>query len=121
VIGHHKGQKVDMVTVFGTRWIPFEKEIGPCTAPAKGFGLHGVPWIKKRTGAWEQDMLSLSKYESDGCIRMATEDIEEIYAIVLTKPAFIEIVKDFTQSTLYEAKAANKSIGALEVQNSEVQ
>jgi hypothetical protein len=109
VTGHHKGQKVDMVTVFGTRWIPFGEAISHCTASSKGFGLHGVPWVKKPQRGWEQDALSLGKYESDGCIRMASEDIEEIYAIVITKPAFIEIVKDFYQASLFDEDPLHKA------------
>lgn len=98
VIGHYKGQKIEMIRIFGTRWIPFEKEIIQCTAPAKGLGLHGVPWMKNAQGHWVQDLTSLGKYESDGCIRMASEDIEEIFAIIITKPSFIELVKNFSES-----------------------
>lgn len=104
VLGHHKGQKIEMIKVFGTRWIPFDKEISSCTAPAKGLGIHGVPWDKKKDGTWMQDRSSLGKYESDGCIRMAAEDIEEIYAIVITKPAYVEIVKNFAQSDIHKKK-----------------
>ena len=100
VIGHYKGQKTEMIQVFGTRWIPFETEIGETTLPAKGFGLHGVPWTKAKNGELEEDITSLGKFESDGCVRMATSDMEEVYAIVITKPAYIELVKDFSQSEL---------------------
>lgn len=94
VMGMHNGEKIEMVRVFGTRWIPFEKEIQNTTAPAKGFGLHGLPWIIKN-GELIEDTESLGKYESDGCIRMNANDIEEIYAIIITRPTTIEIVKDF--------------------------
>lgn len=100
VIGHYKGQKTEMIQVFGTRWIPFESEIGETTMPAKGFGLHGVPWVKAKNGELEEDITSLGKFESDGCVRMATSDMEEVYAIVITKPAYVELVKDFSQSEL---------------------
>jgi lipoprotein-anchoring transpeptidase ErfK/SrfK len=100
VIGHYKGQKTEMIQVFGTRWIPFETEIGETTLPAKGFGLHGVPWVKGKNGELEEDNSSLGKFESDGCVRMATSDMEEVYAIVITKPAYVELVKDFSQSEL---------------------
>lgn len=100
VMGTRNGEKIEMITVFGSRWIPFEKEIGPCTAPAKGFGLHGVPWAQNpKTGKLEEDLSSIGKYESDGCIRLATADIEEIFAIVITRPTTITLVKDF-----YDAK-----------------
>ena len=98
VMSFHKGEKTEMVRVFGTRWIPFEKEISDCTAPAKGFGLHGVPWIPNSKGELVEDLSSLGKYESDGCVRLATEDIEEIFAIVLTKPTVVELVKSYAQN-----------------------
>lgn len=98
MMGVHNTERVEMITVFGTRWIPFDKEISGCTAPAKGFGIHGVPWVETKNG-WAQDISSVGKYQSDGCIRLATEDVEEIFAIVITKPTFIEVVRDF-----YEAK-----------------
>lgn len=101
VTGYHKGQKTEMVRVFGTRWIPFDKEISGCTEPAKGFGLHGVPW-RDTDSALSEDLSSIGKYESDGCIRLATKDIEEIFAIIITKPAIVELVKDFRQSDLFK-------------------
>lgn len=94
IMGLHNGAKTEMIRVFGTRWIPFEKEISNVTAPAKGYGIHGLPWISKN-GTLVEDNDSLGKYESDGCIRMTSNDIEEIYAIVITRPTTIEIVKDF--------------------------
>lgn len=101
VMGHYKGQKTEMISVFGTRWIPFDKEISNCTLPSKGFGIHGVPWVKNDKGTWEQDLTSLSHYESDGCVRMASDDIEEIFAIIITKPTSIELIKDFSQSDIH--------------------
>jgi hypothetical protein len=108
VKGHYNGKEIEMVRVFGSRWIPFEKEIGGCTAPAKGLGLHGVPWIPSAGGALAEDRSSLGKYESDGCIRLATEDIEEIFAIILTKPTVIELVKDFYDAKLPGAEIVSK-------------
>lgn len=93
--GVHNGQKVEMIRVFGTRWIPFEKELSSTTAPAKGFGFHGVPWVQKNHGELAEDKSSVGKYESDGCIRLATDDMEEIFAIIITKPSTVELVKDF--------------------------
>lgn len=94
IMGMHNGAKIEMIRLFGTRWIPFEKEIKGTTAPAKGFGIHGLPWVMKN-GTLIEDSSSLGKYESDGCIRMAKSDIEELYAIVITRPTSVEIVKDF--------------------------
>lgn len=100
VLGMHNGQKIEMIRVFGSRWIPFEKEISGCTAPAKGFGIHGIPWIPNEKGELFASNGSLGKYESDGCIRLSTEDIEELFAIIITKPTIVEIVKDFHDAKL---------------------
>lgn len=101
VMGYHNGKKIEMVRVFGSRWIPFDKEIADATAPAKGFGMHGVPWVETAKGL-TQDKSSLGKYESDGCIRLATEDMEEIFAIVITKPTQIEIVRHYLDASIHK-------------------
>lgn len=98
--GYHNGQKVEMVKIFGTRWIPFDKEVKDTTAPAKGFGLHGVPWKQNEKGELVEEVESLGKYQSDGCVRLSTNDIEEIFAIIITKPTTIELVKDFHEAHL---------------------
>lgn len=95
MMGYHGGQKVEMVRWFGTRWIPFEKEISNCSQPAKGFGIHGVPWVNGPNNTLVEDKSSIGKYQSDGCIRMCTQDIEELFAIIITKPTTIEIVASF--------------------------
>lgn len=84
VMGLFQGQKMEMIRVFGTRWIPFGEQ---------GIGLHGLPWVEGPNGLVE-DRARLGKYDSDGCIRMASEDMEELFAIVITKPTTIEIVKE---------------------------
>ncbi len=99
-MGPYQGKKVEMMTVFGTRWIPFEKEIGVCTAPAKGLGIHGTPWTREGNGELVENSASIGKYASDGCIRLSTPDMEELFAIIITKPSTIEIVRDFTESSL---------------------
>jgi len=100
-MGHHGGQKVEMIKVFGTRWIPFENELTDrCTASAKGFGLHGVPWGASSKGELVEELGSIGKYESDGCVRLSSKDIEEIFAIVITKPTTIELVRDYKESEL---------------------
>jgi hypothetical protein len=102
VMGTHQGKKIEMMTVFGTRWIPFEKEIANCTSPAKGFGIHGTPWELGSQGVLVDNINSIGKYESDGCIRLATPDIEELFAIIISRPTKIEIVPDFSESSLAE-------------------
>ena len=90
-----------MIRIFGTRWIPFEEALSDTTEPARGFGIHGAPWYKDE----ESDQLienrsCLGKYESDGCIRLGTEDMEELFSIIVTKPTTIEIVTDISQAHL---------------------
>lgn len=99
VQGTYQGQKTEMITVFGTRWIPFEKEIGKCTAPAKGYGIHGTPW-NKINGQLTDQTDTMGKYESDGCIRLATPDMEELFSIIISRPTTIEIVRDFSEANL---------------------
>lgn len=98
--GFFQDQKMEMIRVFGTRWIPFEKEVEGCTEGAKGFGLHGLPWIENSKGELFEDKSKIGKYESDGCVRLASEDIEEIFSIIITKPAYALLVKDFHEAKL---------------------
>jgi len=99
-MGFFQDQKMEMLQVFGTRWIPFDKEIEGCSENAKGYGLHGAPWVQDASGQLAEDRSKLGKYDSDGCIRLASEDIEEIFAIVLTKPTTVELVKDYREAKL---------------------
>lgn len=98
--GFFQEEKIEMVRVFGTRWIPFDKEIEGCSEEPKGFGLHGLPWMADAKGELVEDRSKLGKYDSDGCIRLAAEDIEEIFAIILTKPTVVELVKDYSLAKL---------------------
>jgi hypothetical protein len=99
-MGFFQDQKVEMVRIFGTRWIPFDKEVEGCTEEAKGYGLHGAPWVLDAQGNLVEDMSKIGKYESDGCLRLSSADIEEIYSIVLTKPTYVELVKNFADAKL---------------------
>ena len=70
VMGLFQEKEVEMIRVFGTRWLPFGKEIGQCTANAKGYGIHGAPWTpSKQEGKWTELRQGTGQYESDGCIR----------------------------------------------------
>ncbi len=92
--GYYQGEKMDLIRVFGTRWIPFQDEIRDCTAPARSYGIHGVPWTEDPiTGELKEDLTSIGRNESDGCIRLKTADIEELFAIITTRPCEIEIVE----------------------------
>lgn len=98
--GTFQDRKVEMIRVFGTRWIPFDKEVEGCTESAKGFGIHGAPWVADAAGQLTEDRSMIGKYESDGCIRLSSEDIEELFAIIVTKPTQVELVKDFHDAKL---------------------
>lgn len=98
-LGFFQENKIEMIRVFGTRWIPFDQEVENCTELAKGYGLHGAPWVMDASGQFVEDLSKIGTYDSDGCIRLAAKDIEEIFAIVITKPAVVELVKNF-----YDAK-----------------
>lgn len=100
LMGLHNGQKIEMMRTFGTRWIPFAEEVSDCTASAKGFGIHGMPWIEQPATGLKEELSSLGKHESDGCIRLATADMEELFAIIITKPTTVEIVKNFWEAKL---------------------
>ncbi len=93
ISGYFQDEKIEMIRVFGTRWLPFKKE-GEGNS-AGGLGLHGLPWIDGSDGQLVEDRNKIGKYDSDGCIRLASEDIEEIFAIVITKPTTVEIVQEF--------------------------
>ncbi len=87
----YQNQNVEMVRVFGTRWLPFDK----------GYGIHGAPWINDpATGELVENRSTIGKHESDGCIRLTTEDMEELFSIVITRPTTVEIVKNFSQAQL---------------------
>lgn len=100
-MGFFQDQKTEMIRIFGTRWIPFEKELDGCSEPSKGFGLHGTPWtLDPVTGQLMEDRNKIGKYDSDGCIRLTQEDMEELFAIVITKPTVVELVRDFHDAKL---------------------
>jgi hypothetical protein len=103
MMGTHKNKRTELIRVFGTRWLPFEKEIGGCSEPAKGFGIHGTPWyFDEEKGKLVDNISSLGKYESDGCIRMKTEDVEELFSIISVRETIVEIVQHFYQAKLPE-------------------
>ncbi len=94
-------QKVEMVRVFGTRWIPFDQELERASAPSKGYGIYGAPWVAdEKSGKLIEQRECIGKYDTDGGIRLSSEDLEEIFSIIISKPAFIEIVKDFREAKL---------------------
>ena len=101
VEGYFEDQKVEMIQVFGTRWIPFKEEIDDSRPFAKGLGIHGAPWHQDATsGQLVEDTHFIGKYDSSGCIRLAQQDMEEFFATVITKPTIVEIVNKFEDAKL---------------------
>jgi len=100
IIGYFQDKKIEMIKVFGTRWIPFDEELENCSESAKGLGIHGAPWVDASKADIVEDRAVIGKFDSDGCIRLFSEDIEEIFSIVISRPTEIEIVKDFHDAKL---------------------
>ncbi len=101
MMGYFQESEVEMVRVFGTRWIPFSEEISGEGDSPRGYGFHGAPWVYDlETESYKEDLSTIGSYESDGCIRLIQGDIEELYAIVITKPTVVEIVTDFHEADL---------------------
>lgn len=99
IMGYHQDRKVEMIQVFGTRWLPISE--------LKGYGIQGLPWTQDpKTGELVEQRELIGKYNSDGCIRLAHEDIEELYAIVISKPTFVQIVRDFREAILPAVEVA---------------
>lgn len=98
VMSLYQGRKQEMIRIFGTRWIPME----PCSQlDEKGYGFQGAPWVPQDgSGKLVENVDAIGAYDSDGCIRLRSSDIEEIFAIVLTRPSWVEIVKDFKLAKL---------------------
>jgi len=99
--GLYMNEVCEMITVFGQRWIPLSREIADCSGPCKGLGLHGVPWTRDpETGALVEKRECIGGYTSLGCIRLLTEDIQEIFSIIVSKRSYVHIVKDFQDAHL---------------------
>lgn len=111
VVGHFQDKKLEMVQVFGTRWIPFDQPLDNATAPSKGYGIYGAPWMPLgENHQLIENRECIGKYDTDGGIRMLSEDVEELFAIILTKPTFIEIVQDFKNGKLPGVEVAAPSL-----------
>jgi hypothetical protein len=94
--GTFNGRDLEMITVFGSRWIPFDAELEDCTAPSRGLGIHGCPWsVDPATGIYVEDASGIGQHTSDGCIRLRTDDMEELFAIIISRPTTVELVRDF--------------------------
>lgn len=101
MMGYFQDRQIEMIHIFGTRWIPFETELEGATMSAKGFGLHGAPWINDaKSSELIENREHIGAYDSDGCIRLYSEDMEELFAIIISKPTIVEIVDDVSQANL---------------------
>lgn len=107
MMGQFQNQKMEMIQIFGTRWMPFDKEVENSTAPAKGYGIHGAPWVVDASGNLRENTDVIGRYESDGCVRLSQNDIEELFAIIITKPTIVEVVKDFREAKLPGTEVAS--------------
>lgn len=111
--GNYQGNTIEMIRVFGTRWIPFTKLMHAKSAheessdeiaqSPKGYGIHGAPWKEDPdTHQMMECSEGIGKRESDGCIRLLSPDIEELFSIIISRPTTVEIVADFKESQLYQ-------------------
>src|SRR5690606_15893227 len=85
IMGYFQEEKTEMIRVFGTRWLAL-KRIDGMDDGVVGLGIHALPWVEGTGNQLVEDRSRIGKCDSDGCIRLAQEDIEEIFAIVVSKP-----------------------------------
>ncbi|MCK4935092.1 MAG: L,D-transpeptidase, partial [Simkaniaceae bacterium] len=78
VMGYFQESEVEMVQVFGSRWIPFGRDDGD---DIRGYGIHGAPFVPNDDGEYIEQRDCVGKYDSDGCVRLYDEDIAEIFSI----------------------------------------
>ena len=98
VTGFYQNRKIEMIDVFGTRWLPLDEALEGCSDYAKGYGIHGVPChFDPSTGVLREEKELIGDYNSDGCIHMTKDHIEELFAIVISKPTTVEIIRGTTE------------------------
>ncbi|NGX45448.1 MAG: hypothetical protein K940chlam2_00602 [Chlamydiae bacterium] len=97
-MGQYNDQKVELIQIFGTRWIPFGETISGTASP-KGYGIQGAPFVRDKGKILEQDEL-IGKYASEGSICLSREDLEELFAVITSRPAYVEVVTDINHAQL---------------------
>jgi hypothetical protein len=103
VMGLYRDKQIEMMRVFGTRWIPLEQG-----SEVKGYGIHGTPWeVDSKLNQLIDNRSGIGKYESQGSIYLGTDDMEELFAIVISKPALIEVVRHFKDAKLPGVEVAS--------------
>jgi hypothetical protein len=100
VTGLYKNEKCEMITVFGKRWIPLQDVIEGNIVSCKGIGIHGAPFRRNEEGELVELLECIGQYASNGCVRVRGEDMEELFALIVSRPSFIHIEQDFSQIRL---------------------
>jgi len=94
LIANIKGRDVELVQVYGTRYLPFGNEYTAC-------GIQGSPHaVDLKTGKLVEVNAFIGQHATKGNIMMRTHDVEELFSIVTSRPTNVQIVKDFTESEL---------------------
>jgi len=88
------GQELELVQVYGTRYIPFGNDYTVC-------GIQGVPQaVDPETGKLVEVDNLIGQHATSGNISMRACDVEELFSIVTSRSSSIQIVKDFTDAEL---------------------
>ncbi len=94
VISNVGGRVIELVQLYGTRHIPFGEKGRYCA-------LQGNPWVVDAdSGELTEVRNFVGQYATEGNIRLHTEDMEELFSIVTSRPTNIEVVKEFYQARL---------------------
>lgn len=110
IMGTFQDKKVEMIRIFGTRWLPFESIETSQEGLARGLGMHGLPWQDAADGEnLQENITSIGCYSSDGCIRLSKDDIEELFAVVISKPCFVHIGSSIEEAKLPGIEVAQPS------------
>lgn len=94
VVADMNGRLVELCQHYGTRYLPFGGK-------DSHLGIQGNPWVvDSETGELTEVRTFIGQYATEGNIRMHTEDVEQLFSIVTSRPTKIEIVKDFSDAHL---------------------
>jgi hypothetical protein len=97
-MGEYNDNKIELIQVYGTRRIPFIETISGSALP-KGYAIQGAPFVRDK-GKILEHKECIGTYSSEGGICMAREDLEELFAVITSRPAFVEIVTDINHIQL---------------------
>ncbi len=99
ITGFFQDKKIELIRALGTRWIPFEQGEASQNDDMKGLGIQGAPWFEdEKNHQLIENRDYFGKYITGGCI--CVENVEELFAIVVSKPTVIEIVRDYRDAKL---------------------